>query len=158
MAAAAVVAVGAVVALAAPGEVGLNQSANDATSGRYDLIKGGVRLAGDEPLTGHGSGSFRREYRRSENASGARATNASHTMPITIAAEQGVVGLAVYLALLAASLSLLLRATRRSVARAGIAAALVALVVHTLMYAAFLEDPLAWALLAVGIGLADRDP
>jgi hypothetical protein len=40
------------------------------------------------------------------------------------------------------------------VARAAVAAAFVALVVHTLLYAAFLEDPLAWALLAVGSALA----
>ena len=156
--AAAVLVVGAVVALAAPGELGLDQDANEATSGRAALIEGGVALAGDEPLLGHGPGSFRREYRRAENASGERATNASHTMPITIAAEQGIVGLALYLALLVAALTLLLRRSRSSVARAGIAAAFVALVVHTLMYAAFLEDPLAWALLAAGAGLAGREP
>jgi O-antigen ligase len=157
-AAVAVVLVGAAVALAAPEELGLDRDANDATSGRWALIEGGVRLAQDEPLAGHGSGSFRREYRRAENASGERATNASHTMPITVAAEQGVAGLALYLALLAVSLALLLRRARTSVARAGVAAAFVALVVHTLMYAAFLEDPLAWALLAAGIGLAGREP
>ena len=157
-AAAAVLLVGAAVALAAPGEVGLDQDANDATSGRWALIKGGVSLAGDEPLVGHGSGSFRREYRRAENASGERATNASHTQPITVTAEQGVVGLAVYLALLVAAFLLLLRGARTAVARAGVAAAFAALVVHTLMYAAFLEDPLAWALLAAGVGLAGREP
>ena len=157
-AAAAVLLVGAVVALAAPGEVGLDQDADDATSGRWSLIEGGVALAGDAPLVGHGSGSFRREYRRAENASGEKATNASHTMPITIAAEQGVVGLLLYLALLGAALMLMLRRARSSVARAGVAAAFIALVVHTLMYAAFLEDPLAWALLAAGIGLAREEP
>jgi hypothetical protein len=47
----------------------------------------------------------------------------------------------------------LLRGARRSIARAAIAAAFVALVVHTLLYAAFLEDPLAWALLAIGSAL-----
>ena len=31
---------------------------------------------------------------------------------------------------------------------------IVALVVHTMLYAAFLEDPLTWVLLAVGVGLA----
>jgi hypothetical protein len=38
--------------------------------------------------------------------------------------------------------------------RAAVAAAFIALVVHTLLYAAFLEDPLAWALLALGTALA----
>jgi O-antigen ligase len=156
IAAGAALVVGIVVLLAAPSEFGLEGDANDATSGRYDLIKGGVELWTDEPLAGHGAGAFRREYRRAEKATGERATAASHTIPVTIAAEQGVLGLAVYLALLAAALALLLRGARDVVARAFVAAAFVALVVHTLMYAAFLEDPLAWALLGAGIGLAGR--
>jgi O-antigen ligase len=153
VATAAVLLVGAAVALAAPGQVGLDQSASNGTSGRWDLIKGGLQLARDAPGAGHGSASFRREYRRAENASGQRATNASHTMPVTIAAEQGVIGLALYVALLVAALRLLLRDARSSIARGALAAAFVALQVHTMMYAAFLEDPLAWALMAVGVGL-----
>ncbi|CAA9500127.1 MAG: hypothetical protein AVDCRST_MAG30-1856, partial [uncultured Solirubrobacteraceae bacterium] len=45
----------------------------------------------------------------------------------------------------------------RSAARAAVGAGVVGLVVHTWLYAAFLEDPLAWALLGVGVALA-RDP
>jgi len=145
-----------VVVLAAPGAVGLDQSLDNASSGRSDLIRGGVELAADRPLAGWGAGAFRREYRDHEKASSERATAASHTIAITVAAEQGIVGLALYLALLAVALSLLLRGARESAARAAVAAAFVALVVHTLMYAAFLEDPLAWALLAVGAALAGQ--
>ena len=85
--------------------------------------------------------------------SSARASAASHTIPITVAAEQGVGGLALYLALRRRRAAR--PAARRAgvVARAAVAAAFVALVVHTLLYAAFLEDPLAWALLAVGTAL-----
>jgi hypothetical protein len=39
-------------------------------------------------------------------------------------------------------------------ARAAVGAAFVALLAHTMMYAAFLEDPLTWTLLAVGTALA----
>ena len=39
-------------------------------------------------------------------------------------------------------------------ARIGIAAAFIALLVHTIGYAAYLTDPLTWALLAVGGVLA----
>ncbi|HWT95630.1 MAG TPA: O-antigen ligase family protein [Solirubrobacteraceae bacterium] len=156
IAAGAVLLAGIVVVLATPSSFGLDRDANDASSGRLDLIEGGVRLAGDAPVAGHGSGSFRREYRRNENATGERATNASHTIPITVGAEQGIPGLLVYLGLLGTALTLLLRRARDSIARAGVAAAFVALVVHTLMYAAFLEDPLTWALLGIGIGLASR--
>jgi hypothetical protein len=39
------------------------------------------------------------------------------------------------------------------VAAAAIAAAYSALILHTLVYAAYLEDPLTWALLAIAAGL-----
>ena len=126
-------------------------SSSKATSGRSDLVSGGVRLFADRPAQGWGSGSFAREYRRAEDVSAERATSASHTIPVTVAAEQGIVGLLVYLALLAfAFLRLFRGAARDGPLRVGVAAAFAALVAHTLMYAAFLEDPLTWALLAVG--------
>jgi putative inorganic carbon (HCO3(-)) transporter len=155
--AAVVVAVFAVAAIAvvlvAPGAVGVEGSTDNVTSGRSKLVTGGLQLAREQPVVGWGAGSFRHEYRRHEKTSNARASAASHTIPITIAAEQGVGGLLLYLALLAVALRGLLRDARESVARAAVAATFVALVVHTLLYAAFLEDPLAWALLAVGTAL-----
>ncbi|TML96755.1 MAG: O-antigen ligase family protein, partial [Actinobacteria bacterium] len=116
----------AVVAVAfvivAPGAVhldlGSSASADRATSGRVDLIAGGLRLFGDAPVLGHGSASFAREYRRHEDASSRRAVSASHTIPVTVAAEQGIVGLAVYLALLIAAFVRLARGARWSAARA----------------------------------------
>jgi hypothetical protein len=47
---------------------------------------------------------------------------------------------------------------RRLVTRAFVAAAFAALVMHTLLYASFLEDPIAWTLIGVGIVLAGREP
>ena len=72
-----------------------------------------------------------------------------------------------YLALVAVSLALLFRGLRAraesrawpgiaAVAQAGIAAAYAALLLHTLVYAAYLEDPLTWALLAIAAGLRAR--
>jgi O-antigen ligase len=135
-------------------DVGDSKSADSATSGRYDLIKGGLHLFSDAPVLGQGSGSFAREYRRREKASNQRAASASHTIPVTVAAEQGVLGLGLYLALLALAFWRLLRGASRSLPRAVIAAAFVALFAHTLFYAAFLEDPLTWALLGAGVALA----
>lgn len=142
------------------GAVDLSSSSatKQSTSGRSDLISGGVNLFASRPLQGHGSGSFSRAYRRAEHVSAERATSASHTIPVTVAAEQGLLGLLAYLALVGFGVTRLLRGARRSVARAVVAAAFVALVVHTLMYAAFLEDPLAWALLGVGSALAGAAP
>ena len=135
-------------------ELGNSKSADKATSGRYDLIKGGLKLFKREPLVGQGSGSFAREYRRAEHVSPERAASASHTIPVTVAAEQGLVGLVAYLALLAAALARLFRGARRVPERAAAAAAFVALLAHSMMYAAFLEDPLTWTLLGAGTAMA----
>ena len=158
----ALVAAAAAVVLLAPGAINLNTDSGDgldnATSGRYDLVAGGGRLASARPLAGWGAGSFARTFRREEAASEQQAASASHTIPVTVAAEQGVPGLLAYLALLAAAFARLARGARRAPARAFVLAAFAALVVHTLLYAAFLEDPLTWALLAVGSALAARAP
>jgi O-antigen ligase len=152
------VAVGVAVVLLAPGalrlDLGSSRTADVATSGRYELVAGGARLFADRPLQGWGSGAFARQYRRAENVSAERATSASHTIPVTVAAEQGVFGLLAYLALVACALWRLFRRAGASPARAGVAAAFAALVAHTMLYAAFLEDPMAWTLLAVGTALA----
>jgi hypothetical protein len=156
----ATIVVGLMVVLAFPSalrlELGDAESLDDATSGRYELIRGGLELAGERPFWGFGSGSFAEEYL--EHGFGARsdAVSASHTIPLTIAAEQGIIGLGVYLALLVAALSRLLHRARHDPWRAFVAAGFVAVVVHTWMYAAFLEDPVTWALLAVGAALARR--
>jgi O-antigen ligase len=154
----AVVIVGLVVVLAFPSalrlDLGNAESLDDATSGRYELIRGGIDLARDRPLTGWGSGAFAKAYL--EEGFGLRrdAVSASHTIPLTVTAEQGIIGLALYIALLAAALARLLSGARGDPYRAFVVAGFVAVVVHTWMYAAFLEDPVTWALLAVGTSLA----
>jgi O-antigen ligase len=156
VAAAAVVGVGFVAA--APGvihlDLGSAKSTNRATSGRVKLVKGGARLFADRPVAGWGSGSFALQYRRHEHVSSHRASSASHTTPLTIGAEQGVIGLAVYVALLIAAFLRLLGGARASPVRAYVAAAFTALIVHTMLYADFLEDPMTWTLLGVGAAFA----
>lgn len=150
----------ATVAIAAvlltPGTFGVDlDNLDSSSSGRTVLVRGGGELFAARPLEGYGSGSFEREYRRHEGRVAPDAATASHTIPVTVAAEQGIVGLLAYLALLAAALARLLgRGAGLSVARSAVAAAFLALVFHTLVYAAFLEDPLTWALLGVGTALA----
>jgi putative inorganic carbon (HCO3(-)) transporter len=158
--AAALLAVAVVVLIVAlPGAVRLNPeqagSVRKATSGRSDLVRGGASLFTARPVLGWGSGSFEHEYLRRElRRRRTRQVTASHTIPLTIAAEQGLVGLGVYIALLAAAFRLLLRGVRADLARLAIAAAFTGLVLHSLSYAAFLEDPATWAILAVGAALA----
>ncbi len=71
-----------------------------------------------------------------------------------MAAEQGLLGLAVYLALLVFAFLVLFRGAGRSPPRIALAACFAALVLHTWTYADFLEDPFTWALLAIGVALA----
>jgi putative inorganic carbon (HCO3(-)) transporter len=163
-----VVAVVVAVAVVDAGRLHLNlsdtSSANNATSGRASLVTEGLDLFADRPIGGFGAASFSCEYLRHRNrARGYRCgapvpaslTSDSHTTPITIAAEQGVIGLLAYAALLLAAAATLARGgLRRRPARVAILAAFVALVVHTWAYADFLEDPITWALLAVGTVLA----
>ncbi len=151
--AAVVLAVGAVALAVSPKTFGLNQGLNGASSGRANLVSGGIAMFGDRPGWGYGSGSFVTEYDH-QHQRGASRLSASHTIPITIAAEQGVIGLAVYAALIVAAFAMLLRRAREDPLRATIAAAFIALVFHTLLYADFLEDPVSWTLLAVGSALA----
>jgi O-antigen ligase len=161
-ASAAVLALGAVVLVLAPSSLhfglkGKGGSAQNASNGRTGLIEGGLELFADRPLQGFGAGSFETEYKRHSKASQAteqNATSASHTIPVTVAAEQGLVGLAVYVALLALAFGVLFRGAGRSPPRIALAACFAALVLHTWTYADFLEDPFTWALLAIGAALA----
>ena len=158
----AVVVIGAAALAISPTTFGLNQGLNGASSGRAGLVSGGLQLFGDRPLWGYGSGSFQNEYycrvqHQCRVATGSvKCPNlcASHTIAITIAAEQGLIGLLPYIALVIAAALLLVPGARGDPARAAVAAAFLALVFHTELYADFLEDPVSWALLGVGVALA----
>ncbi len=148
-----VVALGAAAVAVSPTTFGLNQGLNGASSGRGGLVSGGASLFAQRPIWGYGAGSFVTEYRRHHRAS-ATTLSASHTIPITIAAEQGVIGELAYVGLVVVALICLVRRARGDPVRAAIAAAFAALVFHTMLYADFLEDPITWALLGVGVALA----
>jgi O-antigen ligase len=148
-------------------DLGSARSIDRATSGRLDLMGGGLEMFAARPLQGFGSGSFAKEFREREKASSRDAAAASHTMPITFGAEQGIVGLAAYLFVLYAAFRLLFTGLGRLgerappprlITRAYVAAAFTGLVLHTMLYAAFFEDPITWTLLAAGIVLARAEP
>jgi O-antigen ligase len=137
------------------------------SGGRFRLVRGGLDMFADRPLWGYGAGSFAERYRARERVGSPQTATASHTTPVTVAAEQGLVGLVAYLVVVAASLRLLFAGLgrlrgrdppRRLLTRAFVAAAFVALVTHTLLYASFLEDPIAWTLIGVGIVLGGTTP
>lgn len=150
---AAVIVIGLVALAVSPSTFGLNQGLNGASSGRANLVSGGAKMFSQRPIYGYGSGGFVTQYRR-EHRVGPNSLAASHTIPITIAAEQGLIGEVVYLALVITALITLFRGTRTDPVRAAVAAAFLALLLHTMLYADFLEDPITWTLLAIGAALA----
>jgi O-antigen ligase len=141
------------------------------TEGRTTLIRGGLDLAEKRPLHGYGSASFPEAFAEAEGVKKGENT-VSHNEPVTVAAEQGAIGVLVYLTLLAVAVWTLLSGMRgiapgfgardasdaaeRSLvaARIAIAASFGALLIHTIGYAGYLTDPLTWAVLATGAALA----
>ena len=126
---------------------------NAATSGRAGLVSNGLRIARDHPVLGVGTGGFKRAY---ADRTGLRGRDpkkaASHSTPVTVAAETGIAGLALLAWLGFASLAAAFRARGRSAAGgAALAAGLTlgAIAVHSLFYNALFEDPTMWALLGL---------
>ena len=173
-------AVGAVLVVTLVGGTGkVNFSRlNIDTSGRANLVSGGLDLFTERPLQGYGSGSFQTAY-SAHRTNKDIPVSVSHTEPVTIAAEQGLLGLIVYVALILVALWTLASGIRAGpsrvdaggesengaslprpqdsppvAARAAVLAAFVALLVHTMAYAGFFEDPITWVLLAIGASLA----
>jgi putative inorganic carbon (hco3(-)) transporter len=125
------------------------------TGGRANLVSGGTDLFAQRPIWGYGAGSFPRAYR--EHVATRKApVSVSHTEPVTVAAEQGIIGLLAYGALIVVALWTMGSGlfAGRLVPRAAVLATFVALLVHTMAYAGFYEDPIAWVLLAAGASLA----
>jgi putative inorganic carbon (hco3(-)) transporter len=133
---------------------------NRATSGRAKLIANGVAIAADHPVAGVGVGGFKEAYAERLGRSRPFKGAASHNTPVTVAAETGVVGLALFAWLVLAALILGLRGavTDDGLARTvRIAAGVVfaAILVHSLFYNALFEDPTTWGALALA-ALATR--
>ncbi len=158
---------GAFVVLLAGGKSITPDRLNVDISGRGHLITGGAELFADRPLWGYGSGSFQQAYTNHLPKEKAPVT-VSHTEPITVAAEQGLIGLVAYGALVVVALATMgagmwargpdRKPTLNFVARAAVLAAFVALLIHTLAYAGFFQDPITWVLMAVGASLAAVRP
>ncbi|MDQ4030016.1 MAG: O-antigen ligase family protein, partial [Actinomycetota bacterium] len=131
----------------------LRRDFDRATSGRAGLVENGVRIAVDHPAAGVGLGGFVDAYAERTGLRGEEPRRAaSHNTPVTVAAELGLPGIALFAWLLGAALVITLRRTSRSFAgRASliVALSLMAIAVHSLAYDAFLEDPMSWGYLGL---------
>jgi putative inorganic carbon (HCO3(-)) transporter len=136
---------------------------NSATSGRFSLVANGIRIAEAHPLTGVGVGGFKPAYaeRVHRFKSKAPRTAASHNTPVTVAAELGLVGLALFVALVGALFAMAFRRSDRSLAGSvALAAGLVlaAILCHSLFYNDFFEDPTTWGLMGLAALAASVRP
>ncbi|HEY4412542.1 MAG TPA: O-antigen ligase family protein [Gaiellaceae bacterium] len=133
---------------------------NSASSGRYSLVANGIRIAVAHPVRGVGVGGFQHAYaRRVQRLHGKKnlKTAASHDTPVTVAAETGLVGFALFVWLLVACGSDVMRTRRLVPLAAGLSVA--AILVHSLFYSDFFEDPTTWLLLGlVAFGLPPAEP
>src|SRR5215207_6927690 len=132
-------------------QVADGESLNRITSDRTNRVEDAVRVIEEHPAVGVGIGGQPRASRRLAGSERPSANFVSHTTPLTVFAELGGVGLALYAWLLAGGAWLILQVWRRDEALGLVlGAAFVGLFVHALFYSGFLEDPLTWFV----IGLA----
>src|SRR5262249_8620975 len=113
------------------------------------------------PLIGVGVGGFRRAYAEVAHLKGREPkAAASHTTPVTVAAETGVPGLLMFFWLIGTALWLALRRRPARFDRASplaIGLALTAILVHCVFYNALFGAPTFYGLLAL-VAIAARTP
>jgi hypothetical protein len=127
-----------------------NHPSSRVTSGRSRLVSVTTRVIADHPLVGVGVGAQPKASHEEAARRGLDSRDASHTTPLTVAAELGALGVLFYLAFLAGAVRVLWDAYVRDHALGlGLAAVFLTLFVHSLVYAGFFEDPVAWGCLAV---------
>jgi putative inorganic carbon (hco3(-)) transporter len=135
-----------VAALVMPGV--RHHSLNSASGGRFKLVKNGLAIAVHHPVQGVGIGGFKKAYAARTGLKGKEPkAAASHDTPVTVAAETGIIGVALFAWLLIAAFLLAFRGFLPSFAgRVSliVGVVLAAIGVHSLFYNAFFEDPMAW--------------
>ena len=127
-----------------------DHSARRVTSDRSRRVNLTFKVFRAHPLIGVGLGAQPLASQRRSQQGGSTTRFVSHTTPLTIAAELGILGLAAYLALLAGAAALIWRVRRLDPPLGlGLGAVLLALFVHSVAYSGFFEDPVTWLVLAV---------
>jgi hypothetical protein len=131
-----------------------DESFGDVTSGRWTRVERTADVVREAPFFGVGLGAQPEVSQELAQQNGARTGRfVSHTTPLTVAAELGIVGLVIYALLLAAAIRMVMLLRDRDVALGlSLGAVLLTLFVHALAYSGFFEDPVTW--LTLGIGAA----
>src|SRR5215210_2255636 len=131
-------------------QVAGGESLNRVTSDRTNRVEDAVRVIEKHPVVGVGIGGQPRASRRLAGSERPTPNFVSHTTPLTVFAELGAVGLALYAWFLVGGAGLILE-VRRGDEALGLAlgAAFIGLFVHALFYSGFLEDPITWFVIGV---------
>jgi len=154
--------VSAVVAVAGLGVLAYQLTQDDGrsvTSGRSPLVGSTLAVFAEHPVGGVGVAGQPAASRELASERRAERRYASHTTPLTVAAELGALGLAAYLALLVGAARTLVGVRRSDpVLGLGLAAVLLALFVHSLFYEGFFDNPITWIALGIAPAAAGGAP
>ena len=127
-----------------------DHSARRFTSDRSRRVELTWKVFESHPIAGVGLGAQPVASQARSKQGGSPTRFVSHTTPLTVAAELGVIGLAAYLALLVGSGAVIEQVHRRAPPLGlGLGAVLLALLVHSVAYSGFFEDPVTWLAIAV---------
>jgi O-antigen ligase len=130
------------------------------SEGRFELMKGGLTIWRADPVVGVGLGGFEKRFEETLTPVEQRRVRVviSHNSPVTVLSEGGVVGFALFIALLIGAGWAAVRGSREEgVAGWGrwtLAAVMLGIFVHSLLYAALFEDPFLWIAAAAAVALA----
>jgi O-antigen ligase len=134
------------------------------SEGRFDLMRGGLTIWRADPVAGAGLGAFERRFEQTLTPVEQRRVRVviSHNAPVTILSENGVIGFALFLALIAGAGWTAVRGSRAEGeagwARWVLGAMLAGILAHSLLYAALFEDPFTWLIAAAAVSLAGARP
>jgi putative inorganic carbon (HCO3(-)) transporter len=127
-----------------------NDSARKFTSDRSRLVAVTWEVFENHPFAGVGVGGQPKASREEAAQRVAASRNRSHTTPLTVAAELGVLGILAFLAFLAGAARTLYEVALRDRALGvSLAAVFATLLIHSLFYAGFFQDPITLGALAV---------
>src|SRR5215210_5900566 len=130
---------------------------NRITSDRTERVEDATRVIEKHPIVGVGIGGQPRASRRLAGSERPTPNFVSHTTPLTVFAELGAIGLALYAWLLVGGARLILRLRQRDEALGlALGAAFLGLFVHALFYSGFLEDPITWLVLGIAAAYCAR--
>jgi O-antigen ligase len=134
-------------------------SVRQATSDRWGLASRTLPVFGDHPVAGVGIGAQAVASSKLEGARKGVTRNVSHTTPLTVAAELGLLGLAAYIAfLVGAARGSVLVLRKEPAVGLSLLGSLVLLFVHSLAYSGFFEDPFIWFVVGLAAAYLTRVP